>query len=154
MSIDIIQYLDEAIILELKVSELYHLFSNVFVEDREFWWQLEIEEKNHAALLKSGKEFYKHGKFPLEIFPERLEILKETISQVNSLIETFNSGWTRKKAFDTSIVLENSAGEIHFQNFMRSDAQSEIAIIFQKLNRHDCDHSLRITRYISDHGIK
>jgi hypothetical protein len=154
MSINILQYLDEAISLELKVSELYHLFSNAFIDDKDFWWQLEIEEKNHAALLKSGKSFYDFGKFPEEIFPNRLELLQESKLKVISLIKSFNSDWTRKKAFDTAIDLENSAGEIHFQNFMHSQEQSDIADVFRKLNRNDSDHSQRIKEYKLIHGIE
>jgi hypothetical protein len=153
MAINVIQYLDEAINLELRVSELYFLFSKSFLDDRDFWWQLEIEEKNHAALLKSAKSFYEFGKFPEEIFPDKLELLQESIIKVNLLIKSFNCEWTRKQAFDTAIDLENSAGEVHFQNFMYSQEQSDIAEIFRKLNRNDSNHSKRITEYKVTHGI-
>jgi hypothetical protein len=153
MAVNIIHYLDEAISLEFKISELYHLFSNAFIDDREFWWQLEIEEKNHAALLKSGKKFYEFGKFPNEIFPEKLELLQESVSKVVSILESFNSAWTRKQAIETAIDIENSAGEIHFQNFMHSSEQSAIADIFKKLNRNDIDHSQRINEYKINIGM-
>jgi ferritin len=152
--INIIQYLDEAINLEYKVSELYHLFSINFIEDKDFWWQLEIEEKNHAALLKSGKSFFDYGKFPETIFPANLEQLQESILKVDTLISSFNSSWTRKNALDAAIELENSAGEIHFQDFMKSQEESDIAEIFRKLNRNDSDHSQRLTDYILKHGIE
>jgi hypothetical protein len=154
MTINILQYFDEAIDLEYKVSELYHLFSMTFIDDREFWWHLEIEEKNHAALLKTGKDFYVYGKFSVKIFPDKLELILEAKTAVISLIESFNSEWTRKKALDVAIDLENSAGEIHFQNFMHSDEQSDIADIFRKLNRHDIDHSQRIKEYKLNQGME
>jgi hypothetical protein len=154
MPLDVTQYINVAINLELKVSELYHLFSKAFANDREFWWQLEIEEKNHASLLKSGKDFNEYDKFPNEIFPDKLELLQDSLSKVNSLIESFNSNWTRKQAFDTAIFIENSAGEIHFQNFMHSEDKSQIADIFRKLNREDSDHASRIKEYKIKEGLE
>ena len=53
-----IQILDEAIKLELNVSDLYLVFHEKIPEDSKFWWQLLLEEKNHATLLKTGKELY------------------------------------------------------------------------------------------------
>jgi ferritin len=153
MSINIIDYLDEAIRLEYKVSELYHLFSVTFNEDKDFWWQIEIEEKNHAALLKSGKDFFEYGNFPETLFPENIEELKDSVVKVISIIGSFNAGWTRKKAFDTAIEIENLAGELHFQNFMHSIDPSDIADIFRRLNRDDCNHSQRLMEYKLKNGI-
>ena len=154
MDLEVIHLLDEAISLEYHVSELYNLFSNSFEPDRYFWWQLAIEEKNHASLLKSGKELYKFNEIPLEIFPEKINQLKESINKVSMHIKSFSSEWSRKKAFDVGIELENSAGELHYQNFMNSKIDSEIAEIFHKLNRNDYDHARRITEYKQKQGIE
>jgi hypothetical protein len=140
-------YIEEAIKLELNVSNLYHLFSMTFPEDKEFWWKLEIEEKNHASLLKSGLSFFEQNLFPQEILPERIEALQSSNLKVKRIAESFNSKWTRIQALDSAIDLENSAGELHYQNFMNSPNNSEIAAIFQKLNGYDKDHSRRILDY-------
>ena len=49
---------NEAIQLELNVAKLYMTFQTIFPQDDEFWWDLVIEEQNHASLLRSGVEFF------------------------------------------------------------------------------------------------
>ena len=44
--------IDESILLELNISELYKVFNQAFPEDAYFWWQLSEEEENHAALIR------------------------------------------------------------------------------------------------------
>jgi len=71
MDDNLTKLLEEAILLELHVSKLYLLFSKLFPEDADFWWQICLEEKNHAALLKSGKTLFCHRNF----FPMNYSIL-------------------------------------------------------------------------------
>ena len=74
MAADLDNYLNEAIELELNVSDLYLLFYNLFPMDSNFWWNLTIEEKNHAALLKNLKDLYHVcHEFPEEIFSANIE---------------------------------------------------------------------------------
>lgn len=141
------EYIDEAIKLELNVSNLYQLFSYAFEEDKDFWWQLVIEEKNHASLLRSGLTFLEHDVFPDELIPDNIELLQSSNLKVEGFIESFNPKWTRIEALNAAIDLENSAGELHFQNFMRSKKFSEIGTIFKNLNGLDIDHSRRIRFY-------
>ncbi len=56
MSQNFSQLIREAIQLELNVAKLYLLFHDLFPEDGDFWWQLVIEEENHAALLKTVEQ--------------------------------------------------------------------------------------------------
>ena len=58
MNDKIIKILDESIKLELNIADLYLVFHEKIPEDSKFWWQLLLEEKNHATLLKTGKEVY------------------------------------------------------------------------------------------------
>ena len=37
--------IEESIKIESNVSELYGLFYQIFEEDKDFWWQLKIEER-------------------------------------------------------------------------------------------------------------
>jgi len=48
--------LDESIQLELNLAKLYTLFNDHFEEDEEFWWQLSMEERSHAALLQQERK--------------------------------------------------------------------------------------------------
>jgi hypothetical protein len=56
-------------------------------------------------------------------------------------------------AFNIALRLEQSAGEIHFQDYMTSEADSEMDRIFKRLNQDDKDHAKRIQSYMTQHNI-
>jgi len=65
MTVSLYQLLEASIQLELNLAKLYTLFNDLFEEDEEFWWQLAMEERGHAALLQQEK------KDPSVVFPEK-----------------------------------------------------------------------------------
>jgi hypothetical protein len=103
------------------------LFSKIFSEDKDLWWNLCLEEKNHAALLRSGMEYFMPaGAFPLKIlYP---------------------------KAFLPAIKLEKSSGELHFQQIMKESTDSKIMKVFQRLNKKDRSHLQRIRAFMREKG--
>lgn len=143
-----IQLLEEAINLEMNVSDIYMMFSNSFPDDREFWWQLCVEEKNHAALLKAGIEFVSANMFPEELLFARIEDLQKVNSELTRIKEEYGlRPPSRHEALRLALKLEDSAGESHFQLVMENEADSAAAKLFQKLNDDDKDHSRRIRMY-------
>lgn len=147
MEENIISFIDEAIKLELNMARLYNVFAEHVDEDASFWNQLESEERNHAILLKTGKDFVKFDRFPETILPDQLALLKESNKFVDQCMEDFMDNKDRRLAFDLAIKLENLAGEAHFQKFMDSVARDSLTTIFQKLNQADKDHAARILEY-------
>jgi len=146
------QFIDEAIALELTVSDLYLHFSDRYKEDYEFWWTLALEEKNHAALLKSLKLAIPYlGNLPHELVAMKTEELKGSCAKINEIITNLGKEGSRKKAFEIALELEESAGEVHYQAFIENDALSEGYKIFQKLNNDDKDHADRIRNYMENH---
>lgn len=139
--------LEEAIQIELGLSELYHLFSEKISVDRGFWWQLVMEEKNHAALLRSGIEFLKYNKFPRGLLPDSLEELKKANKKIKNIHEKFSTDPDRMYAFEIAYELENSTGEMHYQNYMSEEINDDLRNIFKALNRADLDHAMRIKKY-------
>ncbi len=155
MNTNITSLIEESINLELNVSNIYLLFHNLFQEDEDFWWKLVLEEKNHAALIQSGKDhFAPLKKFPLKLLHHNLRELKDTNSTLLSLINNFEeTPPSREDAFNIALKIENSACELHFQNFMDEEANSAVENIFKELNRDDKEHALRIRSYMEAHGI-
>ena len=147
MDTGLFELIDLAIDLELNIGKLYSLFSQKFPEDRSFWAQLEVEEYNHAALLKAAKNFVKVSKFPIELIPDQSKLLKQSITHVLESYEKFEKKADRFEALSTAYDIEISAGEMHYQQFMKSTKQDEITNIFQQLNRADYDHSKKILNY-------
>ena len=150
MSNDITELAEESISLELNVSNIYSLFYNYFADDANLWWQLALEEKDHADLIKHGIEkFEPIEEFPHEILCGSLQDLKSTNKKLRSLLKQFKDiPPSRELAFNTALEIETSAGELHFQNFMDKETNSTINELFQFLNRQDKDHAKRIRSYM------
>ena len=148
--------IDESIQLEINIAELYKIFHAAFPEDTDFWWELLLEEENHAALIRSIKEiFLPVGIFPDEMFFTSLEKLKKSNTELRKLIRKFRDiAPSREEAFNIALKVEQSAGEIHFQKFIDKKGKSRIENIFEHLNRHDKDHVKRICSYMDAHGIE
>ena len=143
---DIDAFLDASIELELNVGDLYALYSRTFPEDTDFWWNLSLEEKNHAALLRSGREYFLPlQRFPAHILHHDLDELRQTNQHIRRLIEEHTAAPpSRETAFHTAVQLEESAGEAHFQQFMATEQPHGTAKLFQTLNQDDRDHAERI----------
>ena len=148
--------LDESIQLELNVARLYKIFHSAFPEDAKFWWELSLEENNHAALIRSIKEvFLPVGKFPDEMFSVSLEQLIKSNAELTALIKKFGSiAPSREDAFNIAFEVEQSAGELHFQEFIDKKDKSKVEEIFEQLNREDKDHAKKILSYMDAHGIE
>ena len=155
MNNDVTSLIEESINLELNVSKLYTHFFKLFPDDAAFWWKLVVEEKNHAALIRSGKEYFEPlRKFPHDLLAPLLQILKDANSRLDSLIEKYEeTPPSREEAFNIALKIEESAGELHFQKFMEKEANSATDNIFKELNKGDKDHAMRICRYMEEHGI-
>ena len=147
--------LEASIQLELNLARLYTLFNDHFRDDEEFWWQLAMEERSHAALLQQEKKQPQ----PLQFFPENLlakdiEALMANntfiMEQIGRLAAT---PCTRDEAFNLALKIEMSAGEAHFQEFMESETGSLTADIFKQLASEDQNHAHRIRDYMKENGI-
>jgi len=148
--------LDESIQLELNLASLYTLFNDHFEEDEEFWWQLSMEERSHAALLQQEKKQPQ----PLQFFPENLlskdlEALKANNARITGEAERFKQNpYSRDEALNLALHIEMSAGEAHFQEFMESETGSLTADIFKQLASEDQNHARRIREYMKEQGVE
>ncbi len=152
---ELIQLAEEAMKVELNVSELYMIFYLEFQDDSDFWWSLVIEEKDHAALIRSGLDYLiPIGRFPEEIIGPVLSELVETNNKLSPMIAEYReTPPSRTTAFNVALQIETSAGEIHFQRAMSKSPESHIMEIFQQLNKHDKDHIKRLRAYMNEKGI-
>lgn len=151
----IIRYLKESIEMELNVGDIYQLFSVKFPQDYDFWWKISIEEMNHAALIESINDvFLTDSILPLDSIEKQAEDLQKMNLSVKERIEQYKLvPPTRLEAFKYGFELENSIGEFHFEHFMTTAPNSQMAKIFQKLNGDDINHAMRIDNYMKDNCI-
>ncbi len=155
MRIEFSKLIEEAIRLELNVSELYLVFHSSFKEDMNFWWTLAIEEKNHAALLKNLESFATHlSEIPLPKKEISTSELREINLRLEKLIPQYkDSPPSREEALKLAYSLETSAGESHFQEFAHEESGSNISKIFKQLNQSDVNHARRIKDYAEAHDM-
>ena len=155
MEKDLAALIKESIDLELNIAELYLVFHNLFPEDLAFWWNLTVEEENHAALLRSGKElFLPRNKFPRDLVHGFLQDLINKNRELNSLIEECDRNPpSREEAFNIALSIENSMSELHFQRFMDREPSSRMEEIFQKLNQDNKNHAEKISSYMKGKNI-
>lgn len=155
MEPDIFLIVEEATFLELNVAQLYLYFHHKFPGDSAFWWQLALEEKNHAALLRSGWEhLIKAGRFPAEVVPDALNPLVAVNKRLETILaEVKERIPSREEAFRLAIQLEESAGEIHFETFTKMPPKTPDGQMFQMLNQDDKDHARRLRDYAKAKGI-
>ena len=147
--------IEEAIQLELNVADLYLLFHHQLKEDSAFWWELAIEEENHAALLKTVKQMKDDSlEIPDEMLPDNTADLIQSNREIKLAIAKFSEHIDRKAAFNYAYQLENAAGEWHFNAFMKDRTESEMANVFRKLNGADLHHAERIRAYMHAHHIE
>ncbi|RNC69242.1 MAG: hypothetical protein ED859_08380 [Desulfuromonadales bacterium] len=152
---EMVRLINEMIALELNAARLYSLFQDLFPEDALFWQALFIEEENHANLLKNGRRhFLSKGLFPLEMVPESLDPLVEKNRELERQLDFYGEAPpSREEALLAALGLEQSVGELHYQQAMEGDARTEALKIFQTLNKDDLNHAARIREYMADQGI-
>ena len=156
MDKELSRILDETVQLELNVADLYLSFCHAFAEDKDIWSHLAEEERNHAALLKSGKlEFVDAGHFPAKILTTNLDALIKANKEIKELVKEHKQKppSSRASAFEIAIKVEESTGEIDFSCFIEQEADSRASKLFRRLNRNDRDHARRIRNYMREKGI-
>lgn len=142
--------------LEMDIATLYSIFSRSLPEDSDFWEQLSFEERNHATLIASIREIFAPLSmgFPVSIMAESLKEIERANKVVSGHLATFREAPPdREKIFNTALELELSAGELHFQCFMKKNPATMLEEMFQQLNLEDKDHSQRLHAYMKQQGI-
>lgn len=140
------ELIEESIALELNAAALYKIFSEAIPADADFWWQLHLEEKSHAILIRAARDsFFKTGQFPKSLVAESIDELKAANRKLREHIARFSTTPpTRESAVQAALALESEIGELHYTRFMQKDAENSIETVFQKLNRDDVEHERRI----------
>ena len=142
------ELLEEAIKLEMNMSELYLFYHRNFEEAEDFWMTLAKEERHHAALLEFGKDFFQA--FPEEIIYQNIEEMKKANKKIEKTLMQYREEIPSKKdAYQFAIDLENSAYELHYQQLLDNDPETKEMKVLQKLNEDDKDHAGRIRGFLA-----
>lgn len=155
LSDELVKLIDEATEHELAISELYLHFHRLFPDDRDFWWTMALEEKNHASILINIIALSKIvKKLPKSIIPGNPNIFKKEKERVASMVNTLDANITREMAFQMAYDTEISSGEEHYRLFVENQSEPNVFKVFQQLSNQDNDHASRILEYASLNGIR
>jgi hypothetical protein len=145
--------IDASIQLENNVASIYSIFYATFEQHAEFWWQLHLEERNHAALMRTVRDYFQPiGIFPKQMLCDNLEQIDECNRRMQELIHRYNDQPPDEtEAFNIALQLEQSACETHYHDFVTSD--NPLSGLFRRLNKDDIDHFNRIKDYMKQNNI-
>lgn len=132
--------------MEMKAAELYRLFSENSLEDKDFWWELHLEEIGHARIIREAKDNFLHrGVFPFDMLCASIEKIQHDNARAELFIEQAKAAIpSRRGAFEIAFALEHSASELHFDLFMKQKADEPLVSVLQQLNQADKNHIKRI----------
>lgn len=142
---------------EQLVSQIYMKFSEIFPEDRDFWWRLAMEEKSHASIGKSIQEVFAPMKlYPSEFLKESTDKLIKSNEEKKQILDKLNKNplaFTREQAIAAAIAIEDSDVEKIFQEIMEKIPETREDRLFQKLNADTADHIKKLKKYAEDSGL-
>ena len=149
------ELIEQAIQLETNIATLYTIFSNAHKQHAELWSQLSQEETGHAELIRNTvarsdlNELLNN-----DTLSESLVRLEHCNHHIQASIKQFaEAPPSPNDAFTIALELEQSAGEIHYQQFMDIGDGSVLDRVFQKLDQEDKAHSAQLRAYMLKHDI-
>jgi len=135
-------FFDELIKLERNAQNIYLLFSIKLDDYKNFWYNLSLEESNHASLLEISKLYYDKN-IDNDMFINHN--ITSDIIKINKsfdiLIDNFLLDSTINNAINIAIEIESSVGERCYENlFNKYNKDNEIYKLFRYLNEEDTNH--------------
>jgi hypothetical protein len=138
--------------IEEDAAKLYRSFGVLYPADSILWYQLAVEEDQHANLLRMHRK-------SIEDLPASGEYLLatpiETLYRINSRMQDIllvcgRQPTTRGNCFAIALQIEQSLREIHLQNARGSADDAMTVQIFHTLTTEDSDHANRIRRHMGN----
>lgn len=145
--------IDASISLENNVATIYGIFYATFTQHAEFWWQLHLEEKNHAAIIRTVRDYFQPiGILPKQMLCDNLKQIETCNNSIQELIRRYDEQPPDEtEAFNVALQLEQSACETHYHEFITGN--DELSGLFRRLNNDDIDHVNRIKEYMKSNNI-
>ncbi len=109
--------------LELKIAELYSSCSGHFPKLKEFWSELEREEKKHAKYIQNMLEVYLQNPADfIEARPFNIIAVKTVIKGVEeNIVNIENNKIDQLRALNIALDIEKSLLEAKFMEYLKTD---------------------------------
>lgn len=146
-----IELMGKVATLELIYSKIYLLFSRLYPDDSKLWWDLSMEETQHASIAEAGMKFIPSGNFPIDFIKLSIGLIEKEVEENNLLLKSLKEGSqksTQVEAFEIALNIEKQNVEYIYQELMDREAKNTAEKIFQELNKDSADHIIKINKYI------
>jgi hypothetical protein len=147
--------IDRCIAVETACAEIYHAFSEMFPEARDFWRQLALEEENHATILIVGKGLQRTGKLPEDFMPPSGKALSTVCLKAEVMKRKVRSGKiSLSEALEMALSLEKLLCESYFMEMMAMRTDSEALARLQRLHVFTKSHVEKIREFVRSAGFE
>jgi rubrerythrin len=142
------------IAVEAMTAEIYHAFSRLFPQVKDFWYDLALSEENHTNILLLAAGLHRAGTQTEDIAPRSLYQVQETFTLVSdSKKRVGTNNLSIKEAFEMALQIENSTGEIYFQQVITQQTDSEVILGLRELLVDEQLHNIKIQSFMKTHGL-
>jgi hypothetical protein len=140
--------------IEAMTAELYHALSRLFPQTRDFWYDLALSEENHTNILLAAAGLHRSGIPTEHIVPSSLPRIRETLTLVESCKKRIEAnGLSLGDAFTMALEIENSTGEIYFQEVITQQTDSAVIMGLRKLLSDEELHPVKIKNFMKSGGF-
>ncbi len=139
-----IKIIDQFKAQELLLADLYRIFGERFVEDREFWQQLSGEEQDHARIVGRLHEAVDKGVLLFDEGKVRTYTLTAMMQRIEGFLQkarqgSIDSAWALTQALDLESSLIEKGVFTHFEP-LTEPARATL----KKLNAETLQHVARV----------
>jgi len=153
MVIPVNAVVDEAIRYEHNLAVLYQVFSTLFEDDAELWWDLSVSEEKHANLLESGRTLFDED-FARDTVQADLDALRTSNASLESLVERFQGERPKRdEAFQIALDLEKDANEHTLHELLDISPSRRATELVEGIRAEDSRHERKIRDYAARCGI-
>lgn len=143
------RYIDETVRLGGITSRLYMSFHSIFPADAVFWWELALQEKQHAALLDSWRQCFLETRLRTAEIVESLLFVMEKNNRLEQILDSVNELFlSRAEALSFALELEESTESLHFHKDIAVKLKPQFPGRYKGLQNGDRKHSRVIQKYM------
>ncbi len=155
MKTELSERIKTCIAIESAIAEIYHSFAKLFPEEKNFWYELAMEEENHASVLLEGSRYVELGILPGYVVPKSLRKMKRTLQLIDDTRKEMESGhMSMKEALDAAMKLELTMEESYVLEVLTSETDDEVISRLQKLLSDTKLHITKVSEYIQKKGYR
>lgn len=147
---EIQQCIDESRNMENLLSKLYIRFSELYGDDRDFWWAMALEEKAHSSTMDTCEKLIQALGMPEGLVFDDVKALRRSNLRIMDILTIADEELERETAYTFAFKFELSTAEAHYQHLMHLSTDDKIIKTVQSIGRDYQDHAMRIKSHMQE----